>query len=44
MKKEKTKLTSFSEHLDQQYGKRGAPTREKYEQEFEAFRLGLLLQ
>jgi HTH-type transcriptional regulator/antitoxin HipB len=44
MKKEKNKLTAFSEHLDKQYGKRGAPTREKYEQEFEAFRLGVLLQ
>jgi HTH-type transcriptional regulator/antitoxin HipB len=41
---DKTKLTSFSEHLDVQYGKRGTETREAYEQEFEVFRLGVLLQ
>jgi DNA-binding XRE family transcriptional regulator len=44
MKKEKNNLTSFAEHLDSQYGKRGAATREKYENEFEAFKLGTLLQ
>jgi HTH-type transcriptional regulator / antitoxin HipB len=37
-------LTSFSDHLDQQYGKRGTDEREKFEQEFEAFRLGVMLQ
>ncbi len=38
------KLTSFSEHLDQEYGKKGTPERENYEQEFEAFKLGVMLQ
>jgi HTH-type transcriptional regulator/antitoxin HipB len=38
------KLTSFEEHLDQQYGKKGTPSREKYEQEFEAFKIGVLIQ
>jgi HTH-type transcriptional regulator / antitoxin HipB len=37
-------LTSFSDHLDLQYGKRGTKAREKYEQEFEAFKLGAMLQ
>jgi len=37
-------LTSFAEHLDSQYGKRGTACREQYEQEFEAFKLGIMLQ
>ena len=37
-------LTSFSEHLDTQYGLRGTETREKYEEEFESFKLGVMLQ
>lgn len=45
MKKEKqNNLTSFSDHLDKRYGKRGTETREVYEQEFEAFKLGVLIQ
>lgn len=44
MKSERNNLTSFSDHLNQQYGKRGTADREKYEQEFEAFRLGAMLQ
>ena len=37
-------LTSFSDHIEQQYGKRGTKKREAYEQEFEAFKLGVLIQ
>ena len=37
-------LTSFADHLDSQYGKRGKETREKYEEGFEAFKLGAMLQ
>lgn len=44
MKKINKNLTSFADHLDQQYGKRGTETREKYEEEFEAFKLGAMLQ
>jgi DNA-binding XRE family transcriptional regulator len=44
MKKENKNLTSFSEHLDIQYGKKGTITRDTYEQEFEAFKLGVMLQ
>ena len=45
MKKEKNKdLTSFTDHLDQQYGKRGTEKREAFEEGFEAFRLGVMIQ
>ena len=44
MEKTKNRLTSFTDHLDQQYGKRGTETREAQEQEFEAFKLGVMLQ
>jgi len=37
-------LTSFEQHLNRQYGKRGMVKREIYEQEFEAFKLGVLIQ
>jgi len=37
-------LTSFEVHLDQQYGKRGTPNREKFEEGFEAFKLGVMIQ
>jgi DNA-binding XRE family transcriptional regulator len=45
MKKEKNKnLTSFTDHLDKQYGKIGTEKRDDYEQGFEAFKLGVLIQ
>lgn len=45
MKKTKNKnLTSFADHLNKEYGKKGTAKREAYEQEFEAFRLGVLIQ
>ncbi len=37
-------LISFEDHLDQQYSKRGTKKREAYEQEFEAFKLRVLIQ
>jgi DNA-binding XRE family transcriptional regulator len=37
-------LTSFVDHLDQQYGKRGSAEREKFEEGFEAFKLGVMIQ
>ena len=37
-------LTSFSGHLDNQYGKPGSTKREEYEQEFEVFKIGVLIQ
>jgi DNA-binding XRE family transcriptional regulator len=37
-------LLSWDEHIDTKYGKRGEPKREKWEQEFEVFRLGVILE
>lgn len=44
MKKANKHLTSFSEHLDKQYGKKGTAKRNAYEEEFETFKLGVMLQ
>jgi HTH-type transcriptional regulator / antitoxin HipB len=44
MKKENVNLSSFADHLNNQYGERGTFEREKYEQGFEAFKLGVMLQ
>ena len=45
MKNQKNKnLVSWDDHLDQKYGKIGTLSRDKYEQEFEAFKLGVLIQ
>lgn len=43
-KKIDNNLTSFEDHLGQQYGKRGTPEREKFEGGFEAFKLGVMIQ
>jgi hypothetical protein len=37
-------LTSFADHLNEQYGERGTPAREEFEEGFEAFKLCALLQ
>ena len=37
-------ITTFDEILNSKYGKRGAEQREIWEQEFEAFQLGILLE
>ena len=42
--KNKKNITTLDEILDNKYGKRGAGKREEWEQEFEAFRLGVLLE
>ena len=44
MKKANKNLVSFTDHLDKQYGKRGIKKREAYEEGFEAFKLGVMLQ
>jgi len=43
-KKENINLTSWDDHLDTKYGKIGTSTREKYEEGFESFKIGVLLQ
>jgi len=37
-------VTSFKDHLDKEYGKVGTKSRTEYEEGFEAFKLGVLLQ
>jgi HTH-type transcriptional regulator/antitoxin HipB len=45
MKKAKVNnLSSFDEHLDKKYGKKGSDSREKFEQEFDAFKIGVLIK
>ncbi len=44
MKKGNNNLTSFADHLDEQYGKRGSKDREEFEEGFEAFKIGVMLQ
>ncbi|MEO6832615.1 MAG: helix-turn-helix transcriptional regulator [Chitinophagaceae bacterium] len=36
-------ITTLDEILDKKYGKKGAKNREEWEQEFESFKLGVLL-
>jgi HTH-type transcriptional regulator / antitoxin HipB len=43
MKKNKN-LTSLNDFVDSEYGTKGTAKREKFETEYEAFKLGVLLQ
>jgi len=44
MKRVNDNLTSFSAHLDEQYGKKGTKERDRYEEEFETFKIGVMIQ
>ena len=45
MKKTNNKnITTLDEILDKKYGKKGEEKREQWEQEFEAFKLGVLIE
>ncbi|MHA8066068.1 helix-turn-helix domain-containing protein [Aquirufa sp. ROCK2-A2] len=44
MKNQKPNLTSLDAFLDKEYGIKGSSSRDKYEQDFEAFKLGVMLQ
>ena len=37
-------LVSWDDHLDKKYGKIGTPSRDKYEEGFENFKIGALIQ
>jgi len=43
-KQNDNRLTSWDDHLDKKYGEIGTSTREKYEEEFESFKIGVLIQ
>jgi DNA-binding XRE family transcriptional regulator len=38
------RITAFDDHLDEQYGKIGTESREKFQEEFETFKIGILIQ
>lgn len=42
--KKNNKLVSWDSHLDKKYGKKGMATRNKYDEEFEAFKIGVIIQ
>ncbi|MBL0294693.1 MAG: helix-turn-helix transcriptional regulator [Saprospiraceae bacterium] len=44
MKAKESNIATLDEILDNKYGQRGAEKREQWEQEFESFQLGVLLE
>ncbi len=44
MKTRKNELVDLEDFIDQQYGKRGAGKREDFEEGYETFKLGVMLQ
>ena len=42
--RKQNKIVKWDDHLDKKYGKKGTASREKYTEEFEAFRIGVLIQ
>jgi len=43
-KNQENNLVSWDDHLDIKYGKKGTQTRDKYEEGFENFKIGVLIQ
>lgn len=39
-----TNLKSFDQYVDEQYGKKGTPKRDKLDKGFETFKLGVMIQ
>ena len=44
MNRKENNLISLDQYIEQQYGKRGASKREKFEGGYENFRIGFMLQ
>lgn len=42
--KKKSEIVNWDDHLDRKYGKKGTPSRERYAEEFETFKIGVLIQ
>jgi len=42
--KKNNRLVSWDSHLDKKYGKNGTATRNKFDEEFEAFKIGVIIQ
>lgn len=43
-KNHENNLVSWDDHIDKKYGRIGTPTRIKYEEDFENFKIGVLIQ
>ena len=43
-KNQENNLISWDDHIEKKYGKKGTPTRKKYEEDFENFKIGVLIQ
>ena len=37
-------ITSWNDHIDKKYGKKGTKTRNEFDEGFEAFKIGVLIQ
>ena len=44
MKKKKNNIVDWNDHLTEKYGEKGTDSREKFEEELEAFKIGVLIQ
>jgi len=44
MMAKKNDITTFEQHLEANYGKKGTKKRDKFEEGFEAFKIGVILQ
>ena len=44
MSNENNNITTLDQILDKKYGEKGQPKRQEWEQQFESFRLGVLLE
>jgi HTH-type transcriptional regulator/antitoxin HipB len=44
MKTKENKIVSWDTHLDKKYGKDSMPTRIQFKEEFETFKIGVLIQ
>lgn len=44
MKKQKNNLTTFEQHLTQRYGASGTATRAAFDEGYEAFKIGVLIE
>lgn len=38
------RITSFDDHLNEQYGEIGTESRDQFQEEFETFKIGILIQ
>ncbi len=42
--KTKNSISNWEDHIEEKYGRRGSESREKFQEEFEAFKIGVLIQ